>query len=311
MAMVQELDGQYLRTAFVQAKTYIEEHVAELNALNVYPVPDGDTGINMLCTMRAAVEALDGVTSTSASVISAKAARGALLGARGNSGVILSQILMGIAKGMEKKDTFSPLDFANSLRIATEMAYRTVTNPVEGTILTVIDEVTKVASQVAARGLSFGRVVAAIIIRAEKVVEKTPEMLPVLKDAGVVDAGAKGLLYVLHGMRCFSGNESNKSKKLDMSQQSKIVSPENGYGFDVQFLIEGRDMPISEMRDRITNMGESVLVVGDENLVRVHIHTYKPDIVLEYARGLGKLKDIIVDNMDEQVNKRQEMRHER
>ncbi len=311
MAIIQEeLDGQYLKAAFVQAKAYIEEHVGELNALNVYPVPDGDTGINMLCTMRSAVEALDGVTSKSASIVSAKAARGALLGARGNSGVILSQILMGIAKGMEKKDSFSTMDFADSLRIATEMAYKTVTNPVEGTILTVINEVAKVASQVADRGLSFGRIVAAIIIRAEKTVEKTPEMLPVLKEAGVVDAGAKGLLYVLHGMRCFSGNESNKNQEIDISRQSDLASPESGYGFDVQFLIGGSNMPLNEIRHHITGMGESVLVVGDENLIRVHIHTQQPDKVLEYARAYGKLEDIIVDNMDEQVNKRRTMNRE-
>jgi len=152
--------------------------------------------------MRSAVEALDGVTSRSASVISAKAARGALLE---REGILESffAIMMGIAKGMEKKDSFSPIDFAYSLRIAAEMAYKTVTNPVEGTILTVINEAAKVASQVAERGLNFGRLVAAIIIRAEKTVEKTPEMLPVLKEAGVVDAGAKGLMYVLHGIRCF------------------------------------------------------------------------------------------------------------
>ena len=311
MAAVQELDGLYLKTAFVQAKTYIEEHVEELNALNVYPVPDGDTGINMLCTMRSAIEALEGVKSTSASIISAKAAQGALLGARGNSGVILSQILMGIAKGMEKKDSFSPADLAYSLRIATEMAYKTVTHPVEGTILTVINEVSKVASQMAERGLSFGRLVAAIIMRAEKTVEKTPEMLPVLKEAGVVDAGAKGLFYVLLGMRCFSNNKSHMSQKTDISQQSSFVASENSYGFDVQFLIEGKNMPLSEIRDNITRMGESVLVVGDENLIRVHIHTPLPDRVLEYARGFGSLQDVIVDNMDEQVKRKKEMKQEK
>jgi len=308
MATVQELNGQYLKAAFVQAKEYIEEHVGELNALNVYPVPDGDTGINMLCTMRAAVDALDEVKSDSASVVSAKAARGALLGARGNSGVILSQMLMGIAKGMEKKDSFSPADLANSLRIATEMAYKTVVNPVEGTMLTVINEVAKVACQVAERGLNFGRVVAAIIIRAEKTVERTPEMLPILKEAGVVDAGAKGLLYVLHGMKCFSNNESNGSQKTNVSQRSSFTASENSYGFDVQFLIEGKDMPLNDIRDKITQMGESVLVVGDENLIRVHIHTPLPDRVLEYARSIGKLQDIIVDNMDEQVKRRKEMK---
>lgn len=302
-----ELDGWDLKQALVLAQSYLEEHVDELNALNVYPVPDGDTGINMFCTMRSAVEALEGVVSNSAAVISAKAARGALLGARGNSGVILSQILMGIARGMEGKERFSPADFAESLRLANEMAYQAVTNPVEGTILTVINEVAKVASQVTRRKISFRRIMAAIILRAEKTVEKTPEMLPILKDAGVVDAGAKGLLYVLHGMKCFSRSEPTGSRKDKAPSQSPVISSgEGGYGFDVQFLILGEGMSVEEVRARITEMGESVLVVGDGRLIRVHIHTPRPDDVLDYARTVGTLEDIIVEDMDQQVRQRGE-----
>ena len=199
--MEMELDGPGLKRALEAAKAKLEEHIDEVNALNVFPVPDGDTGINMFLTMESAVEAMNKSEDTSAAAISASAARGALMGARGNSGVILSQILRGISKGIGDRKTFSSPDFAYALHIASDEAYKVVASPVEGTILTVIREASEAASRTAARGVGFARTMMSVVSRARKTVERTPEMLPVLKEAGVVDAGAKGLYYVFEGMK--------------------------------------------------------------------------------------------------------------
>jgi len=194
-----ELDGRDLKKALEGAKLHIERHIDEVNSLNVFPVPDGDTGINMFLTMKSATEAIEGAGS-SAGLVATSAAKGALLGARGNSGIILSQILRGIAKGLEGRETFSFTDFAHALNIGSEQAYKVVEKPVEGTILTVIREASTEASRVAEKKTSFARAISAVVLRARETVKRTPEMLPVLKEAGVVDAGAKGLYYFFKGM---------------------------------------------------------------------------------------------------------------
>jgi len=199
--MEREVDGQALKEALEAANAQLEQHIDEVNALNVFPVPDGDTGINMFLTMKAAVEAVEKSQDTSAAAIFASAARGALLGARGNSGVILSQILKGMSEGVGSRESFSSADLANALCTASEKAYRAVANPVEGTILTIIREASEAASGTATRGASFAHTMMSVVSRAKKTVKRTPEMLPVLKEAGVVDAGAKGLCYVFEGMR--------------------------------------------------------------------------------------------------------------
>lgn len=299
-------DGSALRKAFSTALARVESHVDELNRLNVFPVPDGDTGVNMMLTLRAANRAIADLASDSAAVVAATAARGALLGASGNSGVILSQIFRGIARGLEMKDRFSPSHFAQALHAAAENAYRAVTNPAEGTILTVSKDVARTALSMAERGAGFGEMMSAVVTQAYRTVKKTPEMLPQLKEAGVEDAGARGLLYVLQGMKDaissrVSEVRAKRSAKRSAPMAIKAGSVERRYGFDVQFLVRGNHLPVLEMRSRIEAMGESALVVGDEEIVRVHIHTFKPEAVLEYARGLGEVDDVQVQDMDEQV----------
>ena len=297
-----EYDGQTLKHALKSAEKILEKKVDEINALNVFPVPDGDTGINMYLTLQSATAAVEELSTRSAAEISAKAARGALLGARGNSGVILSQILRGLAKGLEMKERFSASDFAHALRCASDTAYRAVGQPVEGTILTVIREAAEVAAQRAQRGASMKQTVTAIVSQARDSVKRTPELLPKLKEAGVVDAGGKGLMYVFLGMKNFitvkmNGMEANKAT----SRQVKFASHDGSYGFDLQFMVEGDSLPVAEMREKITGMGESVLVVGDEHLLRVHVHTQQPQAVLDYAAASGKVLDVIMSNMDGQV----------
>jgi hypothetical protein len=308
MAVMQtELDGQGLKRALEAAKLQLEKHIDEVNALNIFPVPDGDTGINMFLTMKSAVEAMEKSPDTSAAAISAVAARGALLGARGNSGVILSQILRGMAKGIEDRKTFSSLDLANALRIGSEHAYKVVSNPVEGTILTVIREASEAASTTAEKGASFARTMMSVASRAKRAVARTPEMLPVLKEAGVVDAGAKGLYYVFAGMKdSICRKSSEHSAKKSPSKAPSTKEKEKVYGFDVQFLLQGDNLPVDEIRERVTAAGECPLVVGDETLLKVHVHTMNPDEILNYARSKGTLADIIVEDMDQQVREKAE-----
>lgn len=299
-----EYDGQTLKQALKSAEEHLEKRIEEINALNVFPVPDGDTGINMYLTLQSATEAVKDLSTTSAAEISAKAARGALLGARGNSGVILSQILRGIAKGLEMKERFSTFDFAQALRHASDTAYRAVAHPVEGTILTVIREASEAAMQQVERGANLKQTMTAIVSQARDSVTKTPELLPKLKEAGVVDAGGKGLLYVFQGMKSFI---SQKMIQLEghktASRRARLSAVEGGYGFDLQFLVEGDNLLLEEMREKIGGMGESVLVVGDKHLIRVHVHTREPQPVLDYCSARGNLKDIVMENMDEQARK--------
>ena len=298
-----ELDGQDLKRMLESAKLCLEQHIDEVNALNVFPVPDGDTGINMFLTMESAVEAVNKLENASATAVADSAARGALFGARGNSGVILSQILRGIAKGIQERKSFSTMDFANALHIASEEAYKVVAEPVEGTILTAIREASEAASRAAERGVSFAHTVTSVVSRIKKTVEQTPEMLPVLKEAGVVDAGAKGLYYVFEGMKesiCRKRPVRRLAKKLP-SKISSTKQKEKVYGFDVQFMIQGQNLPVEEIRNAVIAAGECPIAVGDENLLRVHVHTMTPDDILNYARTKGEVIDIEVEDMDLQV----------
>ena len=289
-----ELDGQDLKRMLESAKLCLEQHIDEVNALNVFPVPDGDTGMNMFLTMESAVEAVNKLGNASATAVADSAARGALFGARGNSGVILSQILRGMAKGIQERKSFSTLDFANALHIASEEAYKVVAEPVEGTILTAIREASEAASRAAERGVNFAHTVTSVVSRVNKTVEQTPEMLPVLKEAGVVDAGAKGLYYVFEGMKesvCRKRPVRQLAKKLP-SKISSTKQKEKVYGFDVQFMIQGQNLPVEEIRNAVIAAGECPIAVGDGNLLRVHVHTMTPDDILKYARTKGEVSGL-------------------
>ena len=303
----EEFDGETLREALELAEAKLKQHEKELNRLNVFPVPDGDTGTNMYLTLQAAKKAVANLSTNSAATTSAVIARGALLGARGNSGVILSQILRGIAKGLEAKERFSSLDFARALHIASGTAQRAIVDPVEGTILTVIREASEKALQLAEKGANLKQTLVAVVAQAKETVRKTPELLPPLKEAGVVDAGGKGLLYFFQGIKEYIFGKMAKVKVKYPPQVKRLVPCQTRYGFDAQFLIKGDSLPLEEIRNKISQMGESVLVVGDEKVIRVHIHTLKPKIVLKYAASQGSLEDLQIEDMDEQVRKRKKL----
>jgi len=300
-----DVTGLELKEAYKHAAMYLEDNIEELNEMNVFPVPDGDTGINMFLTMKSAVEATEKAPDLTVATISSTAARGALLGARGNSGVILSQILKGIAKGLEGKDTFSFNDFTAALNIASEQAYHVVANPVEGTILTVIREVAEAASHASERYASFNRMIMSVVSQAKKTVKRTPQLLPVLEEVGVVDSGAKGLYYVFVGMKdaiCRKKIHLNTSTVSSSAVSS--IEEEITYGYDLQFMIKGERLPLKEIREKVTASGDCPLVVGEDTLIRVHVHTIAPDDVLEYARSKGTVVDIVIEDMDQQVQQR-------
>lgn len=305
-------DGQDLKRAILSGAASLEEHREIINALNVFPVPDGDTGSNMYATIQAAFRDVINSEDTSAGVISARLAHGALLGARGNSGVILSQILRGLAHGLEKKQTFSALDLALALDEAQRLAYRAVIKPVEGTILTVARESAEAALISAQRGDDLVMMMQAVIIAARQSVARTPDLLPTLKQAGVVDAGGQGFCTILEGVWRYVRGESGQVATASALTSSTTPSPaanvkkgrvtiDEEFGYEVVFLLRGETLDVESIRQTIIDMGGvSTVVAGDEKMLKVHTHTESPGKILDYGVGLGSLLDINIENLQEQ-----------
>ncbi|HEU5349897.1 MAG TPA: DAK2 domain-containing protein [Ktedonobacterales bacterium] len=246
-------------------------------------------------------------TEKSASVIAATFSRGALMGARGNSGVILSQILRGLSKGLESKTTFTATDFAAALQESARLAYSAVITPVEGTILTVIRECAEAAQQSAAKGTNLATMLGDTVRAAQDSVTRTPELLPTLKQAGVVDAGGQGLATILEGVWRYSRGESltlsHREFREEMvdAHQKGMVTIEEEFGYEVVFLLEGENLDVDGIRQTIIDMGGvSTVVAGDSTLLKVHTHTPTPGKILDYGVSLGSLQDINIENLQAQ-----------
>ncbi len=306
-------DGQDFKKAILAGAAWLEEQRETINALNVFPVPDGDTGSNMAATMESAIRNIVDCNETSAGVIAAKVAHDALLGARGNSGVILSQILRGIAIGLDGKQTFTAQDVASALQQAAQLAYRAVINPVEGTILTVVREIAEAATRSANQKDDLIAQMQGIVIAARQAVAHTPELLPILKQAGVVDAGGQGLCTILEGIFHYMRGEvtipiatSTQLAASESAQQTAHVrkgrvTVEEDFGYEVVFLLRGKGLDVEKIRQTIIDMGGvSTVVAGDENMLKVHTHTPTPGKILDYGVSLGSLLDINIENLQEQ-----------
>lgn len=301
-------DGQDLKKALLAGAAWLEEHREAINALNVFPVPDGDTGSNMSKTMQAAVKGIEGSTETSAGVIASKLAHGALLGARGNSGVILSQILRGLALGLDKKATFTALDLAAAMQEAQRLAYRAVIKPVEGTILTVVRETAEAAQVSAQRGDDLIGLLQEMVSAARQSVARTPELLPTLKQAGVVDSGGQGFCALLEGIWRYTRGEASgitlpsPTTPQAVSEVKKgVVTVEEEFGYEVVFLLRGEKLDVETIRQTIIDMGGvSTVVAGDEKMLKVHTHIEWPGKILDYGVSLGSLLDINIENLQEQ-----------
>ena len=292
---------------------WLEQNHQHVNSLNVFPVPDGDTGTNMLLTMRSAVARISDNSGNHAGNVAAEISQGALMGARGNSGVILSQIWRGLAKGLKGKEIFDAHDLAEAFQLASDTAYNGVMRPVEGTILTVIREGAEEAAVAVKQSRDLRFILDQVLRRSKDALRRTPEMLPVLKQAGVVDSGGQGLVYIFEGMlRYVSGQmhelseiEGQYKKEMErMETAQELAAPESGQidnPYDVQFILIGDNLDVLEVRQRIDAMGDSTVVVGDEQTIKVHIHVKDPGEPLAYGVSLGKITDVVVENMQLQM----------
>ena len=292
--------GRGLRRALEASTIWLERHAEIINTLNVYPVPDGDTGTNMLLTMRAALDELNNSPSPSASAVAHTVSYGALMGARGNSGVILSQLFRGFAKSVDKKETFTALEMAQAMKEASAIAYQGVIKPVEGTILTVAREAADVAMAAAEESNDLLYVLERTVTEARHSVARTPSLLPVLAEAGVVDAGGQGLFVILEGALRFARVEEVGELAMIEAGAELEVPAEEEYGYETMFILQGENLNVEEIREAIAVMGQSVLVVGDSSTVKVHVHSMEPGRPLDYAAKLGTLTQISVENLQEQ-----------
>ena len=323
MRQVNSIGGQDLREMLTTATAWLEKSASDIDALNVFPVPDGDTGTNMLLTMRSGIEEAYRAPDQSAWAVAQALAKGALMGARGNSGVILSQIWRGLAQGLAEKESFTGSDLADALQQSSTMAYKGISNPVEGTILTVVREAADAAqAQVSSGSDDLISVMEAIVSAASESVANTPSLLPVLREAGVVDAGGQGLYTVLEGaLRHLRGEaEQMQFRKPQMIPSNipmagrlpqMVAADEVPYGYCTEFLLKGEKLDPDKLGIKLEKKGESLIVVGDESTVRVHIHTLDPGTVIRYATSLGTVHQVSIRNMDEQHQDYLEMQKER
>jgi len=299
---IEYIDGPLLKKMILSGAQFLEKNKDIVNSLNVFPVPDGDTGTNMSLTMQAAVREIKTANTDTLEDISNAAANGSLMGARGNSGVILSQFFRGFAKGVKGKTRINTKSLAEALMTASDVAYKAVMKPVEGTILTVARESAEAALTIAKTEKSIKTFMEKVIVEAEKSLDRTPEMLGVLKDAGVVDSGGKGLVYI------YSGVLTSITKDVHILEESSIE--DNGYthhiekidgeikfGYCTEFIIHADNMNTDKFKKTIEEYGDSMLVVGNDSAVKVHIHTNHPGRIIEHALETGQLSDIKIDNM--------------
>lgn len=306
-------DGQTLRQMVLAAYRCLEANRDVVNGLNVFPVPDGDTGTNMTLTMRAAWRQVESTSAEPhAGNIAQAVSRGALMGARGNSGVILSQIWRGFARALENVPAFDAAELAVAYREAADTAYKGVMRPVEGTILTVVREGAEEAEAAAVEAVDWIQMLRRILERSKLALARTPEMLAVLKQAGVVDSGGQGLVYMLEGMVQLLDGEltvdqlttPDATGAAPQMPAQALARPEDGQvenPYDVQFLLMGENLDVSAVRNAIDAMGDSTVVVGDESTIKVHIHVKDPGVPLSYGVGLGTITDVVVENMQEQM----------
>jgi DAK2 domain fusion protein YloV len=307
---------------FDVARACLENCISDINAINVFPVPDGDTGVNMHLTMCSALKEIERVVEKNVSAVAKALAHGALMGARGNSGVILSQFFRGLAKGLDGKESITANDYAMALKEASEMAYQGLPEPVEGTMITVIrDMATAAEVSAASNPTDLMAVVEAAVDEAKKSVARTPLLLPVLSEAGVVDAGGQGVYVIQEGILRYLRGETSTVELIkteiitpnlpaSVKTAQQVVEREEPYGYCTNFLIVGQKLNPDKIQKRLDGAGQSLVVAGDQSGVRVHIHTYDPGNILRYATSVGTLHNIEIQNMDDQhegfIEKQQE-----
>lgn len=301
-------DGRLFKEALLGSVAWLTVNRDEVDALNVFPVPDGDTGTNMLLTIQSAVEDIRELDDPDLSVMARRASHGALMGARGNSGVILSQILRGVCVGIGSRSAVDAKGLAAALREGAEVAYRAVIKPTEGTMLTVAREAAAGAEAKAASTDDLTQVIRAACDAAASAVERTPDQLPILKQAGVIDAGGYGLQLIFEGFLKRMRGEAVTTFQRSTTQHARpktVEAPASGWGYCTEFVINGEQLPLDAVRNEIQRHGDSALVVGDEAAIKVHVHTHEPAVLISYASGIGRLTRLKVDDMSSQHHRLQ------
>lgn len=320
------ITASVMKRMFIAGGKMLEVNKAQVDALNVFPVPDGDTGTNMSLTMMSAVKEISALNSTSMAEFADRLSKGALRGARGNSGVILSQILKGFSNVIAQKDECDARTFAKGLREGAELAYRAVSKPKEGTILTVVRSMAEEAVDMAKRTGSIEKLMNAVLTKGEETLAQTPDMLDVLKRAGVVDSGGYGLLTLFKGLIMgYLDQEVSGAEDYEVAQPSavKTVSIDSAFpddndlvvdyeslgqldfGYCTEFFITNikkrtTESDIEKLREYLNEIGNSVICIGDLSLVKVHVHTNNPGKALSKAITLGELDKVKIENMMEQ-----------
>ena len=314
------ITGAMLRKMVVSGANYLEENKEYVNSLNVFPVPDGDTGTNMSLTMKSSVKELNMCANNDMETVCDAISKGALKGARGNSGVILSQILKGITTYFNNLKEIKAIDFANALIEGANVAYKAVTKPKEGTILTVIRAMADSSIKIAKKAENLEDFFKQVLDIGEEALSMTPELLPVLKKAGVVDAGGRGLLIILNGfLKIVCGDESELKLQSDsdrigdgniaMTGGNELVDYNSladiEFAYCTEFFVININKKttvadIDKLRETLMTLGDSVICIGDLNLIKVHVHTNQPGVALTHALKLGELNGVKIENMLEQ-----------
>jgi len=293
--------GQDFRKCLLAAYKNLDTNKDMINALNVFPVPDGDTGTNMSLTMRSAINEIEKVEEDNVSSLAKALSNGSLMGARGNSGVITSQIFRGFYQGLEDSETLDIETLKNGFVQAYKTAYKAVMKPTEGTILTVIRAMGEFAENNYQNYNDLDKFSLAIYEEGNKILEQTQEMLPQLKEAGVVDAGGKGLMCLYQGALNYKNIkiiEKKDSDNIKVAVNNKDTNNEDiKFGYCTEFIIQSKDGDYSKLRKQLSEIGDCLLVVKGDDIIKVHIHTNNPGMVLELALKLGALRDIKIDNM--------------
>ena len=316
---IMRVDGNLFKTLVINGAANLRANYQIVDSLNVFPVPDGDTGTNMKMTIEGGVNEIASMDDTNIYEISKKLSRGMLMGARGNSGVILSQLFRGLSKGFENLVSVNAISLAEAFESSVKQAYKAVVTPVEGTILTVAREASEKMSLIANSRMSINEFFKEYLQEAKKSLENTPNLLPVLKEAGVVDSGGTGYVYVIEGMLKALEGEIITDANLDSAshyvQFDVKAEVENEFGYCTEFLVDLTKVDDPDNFDekvileRIEPLGNSIVLLKDENIVKTHIHTLTPGVVLNIAQEYGEFIKIKVENMTLQHSELQEIKH--
>ena len=301
--MIQYIDGKQVRNMFVSGANNLKNHKDLVDKLNVFPVPDGDTGTNMSLTISCAIKELNKVEKDDIGQLGKALSKGSLMGARGNSGVILSQIIRGIAQSIDGKEMLTSMDIAKALKNGSDIAYKAVIKPVEGTILTVVRESSEYALKAAVLEEDIIEFMKLLVKEANNSLNRTPELLHALKEAGVVDSGGKGLVLVYEGMlkslegQFVESQEIQTTETTSVQVENRLSTEDIKFQYCTEFILETDKISDLKMRDIMIKYGDSLVVVGDDGIIKVHVHTNTPGTVLQEALAYGQLLTIKIENM--------------